>query len=113
MTENQESAEEKIKRILRDPKLSSIKAMLEKDHAIDFLLLLYLNRGRMKEMKDFMDKNKLTFSDGTYRARMLEQEQVGVAESRRIDPRSKRYRKTELRDKVGRLLLGFFDGIAV
>ena len=32
--------EEKIKHILTDPKLSAIKAMLEKDHAIDCLLLL-------------------------------------------------------------------------
>ena len=40
---------------------------------------------------------------------MLELEQVGVAQSKRIDPRKKRYGKTELGYKVGRLLLEFFN----
>ncbi len=72
-----------------------------------------LTRKRQDPHTRARDKNKLTFSDGTYRARMLEEEQVGVAESKRIDPRSKRYRKTELGDKVGRLLLEFFDELPV
>jgi len=46
--------EEKIKRILTDSKLSAIKAMLEKDHAIDCIFLLYMDRGKWKEAKDFM-----------------------------------------------------------
>ena len=44
--------EEKIKRLLTDPRTSAIKAMLEKDHAIDCLLLLYVGRGKWKEAKD-------------------------------------------------------------
>jgi hypothetical protein len=67
--------EEKVKHILTDPKLSAIKAMLEKDHAIDCLLLLHVKRGKWKEAKDFMRENKLTLSDGTFRARMIEIEQ--------------------------------------
>jgi len=101
--------EEKIKHILTDPKLSSIKAMLEKDHAIDCLFLLYVNRGKWKEAKDFMRANELTLSDGTFRSRMIEIEQLGLAKSERIDPLKKYYVITDLGKKVAKLLLGFFD----
>ena len=101
--------EEKIKHMLTDPKLSAVKTMLEKDHAIDCLLLLHMNRGKWKEAKDFMRENKLTLSDGTFRARMIEIESLGLAKSERIDPLKKYYIKTELGEKVARLLLGFFD----
>jgi hypothetical protein len=105
--------EEKVKRILTDPKLSSIKAMLEKDHAIDCLLLLHMNRGKWKAAKDFMRENKLTLSDGTFRARMIEIEDLGLAESERIDPLKKLYKKSEMGEKVAQLLLKFFDELEV
>ena len=105
--------EEKIKRILTDEKLSAIKAMLEKDHAIDCIFLLHLKRGKWKEAKDFMRKNKLTLSDGTFRSRMIEIEQLGLAKSQRIDPLKKYYVITELGEKVAELLLDFFDEVAV
>ena len=101
--------EEKVKRVLTEPRLSAIKAMLEKDHAIDCLLLLYVDRGKWKDAKDFMKANKLTLSDGTFRARMIEIEELGLAKSERIDPLKKYYMKTELGEKVAKLLLGFFD----
>ena len=101
--------EEKIKHILTDEKLSAIKAMLEKDHAIDCLFLLHLNRGKWKEAKDFMRNNDLTLSDGTFRSRMIEIEQLGLAESKRIDPLKKYYVITEVGKKVAQLLLEFFD----
>lgn len=101
--------EEKVKRILTEPKLSAIKAMLEKDHAIDCLFLLYMEKGKWKDAKDFMKANKLTLSDGTFRARMIEIEELGLAKSERIDPLKKYYIKTELGEKVAKLLLGFFD----
>ncbi len=94
---------------MTDPKLSAVKTMLEKDHAIDCLFLLYAGRGKWKEAKDFMRKNKLTLSDGTFRARMIEIESLGLAKSERIDPLKKYYQKTELGEKVAKLLLGFFD----
>ena len=105
--------EEKIKHILTDPRLSAIKAMLEKDHAIDCLLLLHVNRGKWKEAKDFMRENKLTLSDGTFRSRMIEIEELGLAKSERIDPLKKFYLKTELGEKVAKLLLKFFDEFSV
>jgi len=105
--------EEKIKHILTDPRLSAIKAMLEKDHAIDCILLLHMSRGKWKEAKDFMRENKLTLSDGTFRARMIEIEGLGLAKSERIDPLKKFYMKTELGEKVAKLLLKFFDEMAV
>ena len=101
--------EEKIKHVLTDPKLSAIKAMLEKDHAIDCLFLLYAGRGKWKDAKDFMRKNKLTLSDGTFRARMIEIESLGLAKSERIDPLKKYYLKTEFGEKIAKLLLELFD----
>ena len=101
--------EEKIKHILTDPKLSAIKAMLEKDHAIDCMFLLHVNRGKWKAAKDFMRENKLTLSDGTFRSRMIEIEQLGLAKSERIDPLKKYYVITELGEKVAELLLKFFN----
>jgi|SRR4030042_86430 len=105
--------EEKAKHILTDPKLSAIKAMLEKDHAIDCMLLLHMKRGKWKEAKDFMRENKLTLSDGTFRSRMIEIEGLGLAKSERIDPLKKYYLITELGEKVAKLLLGFFDELEV
>jgi hypothetical protein len=102
--------EEKVKHILTDPKLAAIKTMLEKDHAIDCMLLLHLNRGKWKDAKDFMRENRLTLSDGTFRARMIEIEDLGLAASERIDPLKKRYVKNE---KVAKLLLEFFDKLGV
>ena len=101
--------EEKIKHILTDPKNAAIKAMLEKDHAIDCIFLLHMNRGKWKEAKDFMRENGLTLSDGTFRARMIEIEDLGLAKSQRIDPLKKYYLKTELGEKIAKLLLEFFD----
>jgi hypothetical protein len=101
--------EERIKRILTDSKLSAIKAMLEKDHAIDCIFLLYMDKGKWKEAKEFMRENGLTLSDGTFRARMIEIEDLGLAKSERIDPLKKKYIKTELGEKIAKLLLEFFD----
>jgi hypothetical protein len=100
--------EEKVKHILTDGKLSAIKAMLEKDHAIDCVLLLYINRGKWKDAKDFMRENNLTLSDGTFRARMIEIEELGLARSERIDPLKRYYLITPLGQKVAELLLGVF-----
>jgi hypothetical protein len=105
--------EEKAKHILTDPKLSAIKAMLEKDHAIDCILLLHMKRGKWKEAKDFMRENKLTLSDGTFRSRMIEIESLGLAKSERIDPLKKYYLITALGEKVAKLLFGFFDALEV
>jgi hypothetical protein len=59
--------------------------------------------------KDFMRENKLTLSDGTFRARMIEIEDLGLARSERIDPLKKFYLESELGEKVAKLLLKFFD----
>jgi hypothetical protein len=109
MVSKKNGDEERVKQILTDPKYAGIKAMLEKDHAIDCLMLLHLGRGKWKEAKDFMRENKLTLSDGTFRARMIEIEELGLAASERIDPLKKFYKKTELGEKVAQLLLKFFD----
>ena len=105
--------EEKTKRVLKHPKLAAIKTVLEKDHAIDCLLLLYMDKGKWKDAKEFMRQNELTLSDGTFRARMIEIENLGLAKSGRIDPLKKYYLKTELGEKVAELLLDLFDEIEI
>ena len=105
--------EEKVKHILTDPKLAAIKTMLEKDHAIDCIMLLYMNRGKWKEAKDFMRENKLTLSDGTFRSRMIEIEDLGLARSERIDPLKKYYLKTEFGEKIAKLLIKLFDDLSL
>ena len=94
-----------ITRILTDQKLSPIKAMIEKDHAIDCLFLLLMNKGRWKEAKAYMNKHKLTLSDGTFRARMIEIEHLGLAKSTQIDPLKKYYTITSEGRKIAESLL--------
>jgi len=101
-----------VRRILTDKRLSAIKSMLEKDHAIDCILLLHLDKGRWKDAKEFMQKLGLTISDGTFRARMMEIEDLGLAKSVPIDPLKKYYLKTEVGEKIAELLLEFFDAVA-
>jgi hypothetical protein len=72
-----------------------------------------MNRGKWKEAKDFMRENELTLSDGTFRARMIEIEELGLAKSERIDPLKKFYVKTELGQKVAELLIELFDKLSV
>ena len=104
-------AEETIRNILTDEKLSAIKAVLEKDHAIDCIFLLHLGKGRWKNAKAFMRELNLTLSDGTFRSRMIEMEDLGLAESVAIDPLKKYYVKTELGEKVAGLLLDLFNAL--
>ena len=101
--------EKKVKHILTDKRLAAIKAMLEKDHAIDCILLLHLEKGRWKNAKGFMQEHSLTLSDGTFRARMMEIEDLGLAKSVPIDPLKKYYVITEFGERVAKLLLEFFD----
>lgn len=100
--------EEKIVNILKDSRLSAIKRMLEKDHAIDCLFLLYMGKGKWKDAKGFMRDNGLTLSDGTFRARMIEIEELKLAKSTPIDPLKKYYTITEKGKKITELLLGMF-----
>ena len=106
----QEKAEEQIKHILTDERLSALKSLLEKDHAIDCIFLLHLEKGRWKDAKDFI-RSKLgrTISDGTFRARMIELEDKGLAESVAIDPLKNYYVKTKFGEKVAELLLELFN----
>ena len=108
---NNEDVEDKTKHFLKDPKLAAIKTVLEKDHAIDCLLLLHIDKGRWKDAKNFMAENKLTISDGTFRSRMLEIKHLGLAQSEHIDPLKKYYLKTELGEKITEHLMDLFEHI--
>jgi hypothetical protein len=102
---------EEVKHILTDKRLSAIKSMLEKDHAIDCIFLLYMDKGRWKDAKEFMESLGLGISDGTFRARMMEMVELGLAESVQIDRLRSYYVKTELCEKVARLLIDFFKAL--
>lgn len=110
--DEEKGEEEKVKQLLTDPKLSAVKALLEKDHSIDCIMLLYLGKGKWKEAKDFMRQNGLTLSDGTFRARMMEIEELGLAKSEHIDPLKKKYTITEYGLKLAKLLLELFEKLS-
>jgi DNA-binding HxlR family transcriptional regulator len=103
--------EEQITSILTNPKLLTIKAMIEKDHAIDCLFLLLMGKGRWKEAKAFMNRHHLTLSDGTFRARMIEIEHLGLAKSTQIDPLKKYYTITPHGQKIASMLLEMLQKI--
>ena len=103
--------EEEITQTLTNPKLSTIKAMLEKDHAIDCLFLLLMDKGRWKEAKAYMNKHNLTLSDGTFRARMIEIEHLGLAKSTQIDPLKKYYTITPQGQKIATMMLQLLQKI--
>ena len=97
--------EEQVTSIRTNPKYSAIKAMIEKDHAVDCLFLLLMEKGRWKEAKAYMNKHHLTLSDGTFRARMIEIEHLGLAKSTQIDPLKKYYTITPHGQKMATMLL--------
>jgi hypothetical protein len=105
MSEKPAQDEELITKILTTPKTRAVKAMLEKDHAIDCLFLLHMDKGRWKQAKAFMNKNGLTLSDGTYRSRMIEIEHNGYATSTQLDPLKKHYHITAQGKKLTQALL--------
>ena len=94
-TEKVKKLEQQITEVLTTPKTATIKRMIEKDHAIDCLFLLALDRGKWKKAKSFMNEHKLTLSDGTYRSRMIEITQLGLAKATPIDPLKKKYAITK------------------
>jgi len=110
--EKEKEIEEKVIRILTGEKLSAIKAMLEKDHAIDCILLSMIGRGQRKHAKEFMKELKLTLPDGTFRARMIEIEDNGLVKHQRIDAKKRRWATTQFGRQVGKLLLELFSRIA-
>lgn len=97
--------EEQVTKILTTEETANIKRMIEKDHAIDCLFLLTLGRGKWKHAKEFMNKHGLTLSDGTYRSRMIEITQLGLAKAIPIDPLKKRYEITPKGKKIATALL--------
>jgi hypothetical protein len=97
--------EEEVVRVLTSSDVAGVKAMLEKDHAIDCLFLLLLGKGKWQRAKGFMSGHGLTLSDGTYRARMIEITQLGFATAKPIDPLKKEYLVTERGERLARTLL--------
>lgn len=108
-----EAIEEKITRILTDEKLSAIKSCLEKDHAIDCLFLLYMNKGRWGQAKKFLMNLGKHIADGTFRSRMMELEMLEAATHENIKKniKQKRYLITDFGRETAELLIRFFNQI--
>jgi len=109
--EKEKQLETQITKILTTPEIATIKTMLEKDHAIDCLFLLALDKGKWKKAKSYMTKHGLTLSDGTYRSRMIEITQLGLAEAIPIDPLKKQYKITKKGKKLAISLLELLPNI--
>jgi hypothetical protein len=103
--------EEQITKVLTNSEIATIKRMLEKDHAIDCLFLLALDKGKWKKAKTYMNKHGLTLSDGTYRARMIEITQLGLAKATPIDPLKKQYSITKKGSKLAMALLNLLQNV--
>jgi len=100
-----EKLEEQVTKVLTTPETADVKRMLEKDHAMDCLFLLAMGKGKWKAAKDYMNKHDLTLSDGTYRSRMIEITQLGLATAELLDPLKKRYIVTKKGRKLALELL--------
>jgi len=109
--EMENQLESKITKILTTSESAAIKRMLEKDHAIDCLFLLVLDKGKWKKAKTYMNKHNLTLSDGTYRARMIEITQLGLAKAIPIDPLKKQYSITKKGKKLAMALLELLQNV--
>ena len=109
--EKEKQLEKNITEVLTSPKTAAVKRMLEKDHAVDCLFLLALDKGKWKKAKTYMNKHNLTLSDGTYRARMIEITQLGLAKATPIDPLKKQYTITKKGKVLAMALLKLFQNI--
>jgi len=102
--------EEKVKRAFVDEQTAKVKRVLQKEHGIDCLLLLLIGKGRWGDANKFIRENNAVMSDNTFRNRMREFENVGLAESSLINgDRSKRqWTSTENGKKFAKRLLEVF-----
>lgn len=107
--QKEKQLEERITKVLSTPDIAAVKRMLEKDHAIDCLFLLLMDKGKWKKAKTYMNKHELTLSDGTYRARMIEITRQGFAKSTPIDPLKKQYAITSKGRKLATELLELLE----
>jgi hypothetical protein len=100
-------AEDRVRHVLTDERLWEIKSMLEKNRAIDCVLLFYLNKGRWKEAKEFMKSINRPMDDATFRARMIELQTLGLSE--RSERLKKYYVRTKFKEVLGELILEFLE----
>lgn len=104
--------EDRVRHILTDEKLSKIKSLLEKNRAIDCIFLLYLNKGRWKDAKEFVKSINLPMNDGIFRSRMMELGDLHMLAY--DDGLSKKYHNVSDKGKIlAELLIEFFEKLEV
>lgn len=102
-------AEDRVRHILTDEKLSEVKDFLEKNRAIDCIFLKHLNKGRWRDAKEFMKSIDRPMDDGTFRSRMMELEFLLGPPHERFVPLKKYYEPTKISEILAELLLDFFE----
>jgi len=100
---------ELLKRFLNDDQLYFLKSVLESDHTLTCLILAYDGNERWGQIRDFVKSNGRSISDGTFRARMMALEALGLVRSVPIDPLKKSWKLTEKGERVAELLIDFLD----
>lgn len=104
-----EKREKEVIEINDNKKLKQYREFLEKDHSTDCLFLLYMNRGKWQDAKEFRDMHDWTLPDGTFRDRMIEAEKLGLAKSELIDPKKHYWEVTPLGYEVIVSLMTHFN----
>ena len=97
---------EKLPKILSS--LEKIVSFLEKDGSIECILLLYLNKGRWKEAKEFLESVNSPIKDGIFRSRMFELEHLKISRDISIDLK-KHYQISEFGKIIANLIIEYFE----
>lgn len=103
------TSRERVKKILENEVLVTLKKYLEQSHSMDVLLLNYTGLGKWKEAKEFLQGLSITISDGTFRTREKQLVELGMAKAEPLDPLKYRYEATEMGRKIAELLLKFYE----
>lgn len=103
--------ERRVTAIVTDKELYELERYIEKDHAVLCLFLLHTGKGQWGSAKEYANKHGLTLPDVTFRARMKEAEERGLATSESInnDPIKRRWVETKLGYRVNESLLELFS----
>lgn len=87
-------------------KISGLSSFLEKNRALDCIFILYFDKGKWKQVNEFLYNIDLPpIKDGAFRARMSEMEELGLVRRERIDPLKVEYKITEQGKVIADFLL--------
>jgi len=102
--------EKRITGIVEDEQLLKLKRYMQKDHAVLCSLLLHMGKGIWGSAKEYVKEHNLTLPDTTFRTRMREAEEIGLATSKSIGncERKREWIETDVGYQVNEALLELF-----